>query len=220
MPPTTELPTAAPVDPVKEAINSANVGDYVKFGVYEQDNDTSNGKEDIEWLVLAKENGKALLISRYLLDFRPYNTEWTDVTWETCTLRTWLNGTFYYSAFSGAEQEQIATTTVTADANPDYDTDPGNDTYDKIFLLSINEANRYFSSDSARQCKTTKYIENQQPLRGKGYDSWWLRSPGSRSNQAAFVWYTGDIDSRGDAVRNPESNGDFVRPALWINLNS
>ena len=70
------------------------VGHYVSFGKYEQDNNTSNGKEKIEWLVLEVKDGKALVISKYALDCKPYNTSSTNVTWETCSLRNWLNNDF------------------------------------------------------------------------------------------------------------------------------
>ena len=72
-----------------EKMKIAEVGDIVYFGAYEQDNNTSNGKEDIEWIVLAKENGKVLVISKYALDCQEYNSTYTDVTWEACSLRTW-----------------------------------------------------------------------------------------------------------------------------------
>jgi len=49
-------------------IKNAKVGDIVYFGTYEQDNDTTNGKEDIKWLVLAKENNRVLVISDKALD--------------------------------------------------------------------------------------------------------------------------------------------------------
>ena len=81
-------------------IKQAKVGDYVVFGQYEQDNDTSNGKEDVEWLVLDVQEDRALLISKYLLDCKPYNTTDDHVTWETCTLRKWLNDEFINTAFS------------------------------------------------------------------------------------------------------------------------
>ena len=63
-----------------EKLKQANVGDYVIFGAYEQDNDTSNGKEKIKWLVLDKQGSKMLVISQYALDCQPYNTEDADVT--------------------------------------------------------------------------------------------------------------------------------------------
>lgn len=80
------------------------VGHYVSFGKYEQDNNTSNGKEKIEWLVLEVKDGKALVISKYALDCKPYNTSSTNVTWETCSLRNWLNNDFINSAFSATEK--------------------------------------------------------------------------------------------------------------------
>ena len=74
-----------------EKLKTAKVGDYIFFGAYEQDNKTSNGKEDVECLILEVKDGKALVISKYALDCRQYSTSHTDVTWETCTLRKWLN---------------------------------------------------------------------------------------------------------------------------------
>ena len=81
-------------------IKIAEVGDYICFGAYEQDKDTSDGKENVEWQVLAKEDNKILVISKYVLDAKPYNTNLVNVTWETCALQTWLNGTFFDEAFS------------------------------------------------------------------------------------------------------------------------
>ena len=204
-----------------EKIKLAEVGDTVYFGNYEQDNDTSNGKEKIEWQVLAKENNKVLVISKYALDSQRYNTADEGVTWETCTLRTWLNGTFLDNAFSSSEQAAIAQTTVTADKNPKYDTDPGNATTDKVFLLSIDEANKYFSSDSARQCKPTAFtLANgvRYEKDGELVHYWRLRSPGGAQDYTAVVSYDGSAGaSFGFRV---DIGGDAIRPALWIDLGS
>ncbi|MDY6017558.1 MAG: TIR domain-containing protein, partial [Oscillospiraceae bacterium] len=81
-----------------EKLKVAKAGDYVFFGAYEQDNSASNGKEHIEWLVLEVKDGKALVISKYALDCKQYNTNYTDVTWEACTLRRWLNNDFINAA--------------------------------------------------------------------------------------------------------------------------
>ena len=199
-----------------EKLKTAKVGDYVFFGAHEQDNNTSNGKEDIEWLVLEVKDGKALVISKYALDCQQYNTSYTGVTWETCTLRKWLNNDFINSAFTADEKAMIPTVTVSADKNPDYSTDPGNATQDQVFLLSITEANKYFSSDSARQCKPTEYaVANGAYVNiSKG---WWLRSPGNHQNLAAYVNYDGVVREGGDYVNI--GNRAF-RPALWIDLNS
>lgn len=119
----------------------AAVGDTIDFGAYEQDNDSSNGKENIEWLVLAKRDNRLFVISRYALDCQQYNTEYVDISWENCTLRKWLNDDFFNAAFSDWEKDMIPTITVSKDKNPDYTTNPGSVTQDKIFLLSITEAN-------------------------------------------------------------------------------
>ena len=199
-------------------LNSANVGDYVIFGAYEQNNNTINGKEDIEWKVLAKEDGKALLISRYGLDCQPYNESYNSVTWETCTLRTWLNGKFLNSAFSADEQSQIVSGTVTNDMNPSYGTGPGSDTIDQIFLLSSTEAEEYFSSDAERKCDPTAYAKARgaKEYKKTGCCWWWLRSPDHILN-AADVDRVGGINRIGIYVNNPYV---VVRPAMWVELSS
>lgn len=193
-------------------------GEYIKFGAYEQDNNTTNGKEDIEWLVLEVKDGKALVISKYGLDCKQYNINLTDVTWEACTLRKWLNNDFLGAAFSSEEKAMIPTVTVSADKNPDYSTNPGNATQDQVFLLSITEANKYFSSDRARQCKPTDYaVANGAWESDNGTCWWWLRSPGGDQDLAASVHIDGDVGEGGFGVGDDSS---AVRPALWIDLNS
>lgn len=194
-------------------LQSAQVGDYAFFGSYEQDNDASNGKEDIEWLVLDRIDNKIMVISRYALDCKRYNTEWTSVTWETCSLRQWLNKDFLNAAFSTEERAMIPTVTVSADKNPSYSTDPGKATQDKVFLLSITEANRYFASNSAKQCVPTDYAF----ANGADVSWWWLRSLGSTQTQAALVFNDGGIDESGSSVYY---SSNAVRPALWIDLDA
>ena len=208
----------------KQLLSNARVGSTAYFGSYEQDNDTANGKEDIEWIVLAKEGNKVLVISKYALDCQTYNPTYTDVTWETCSLRKWLNGTFINNAFSTAEQNMIQSTTVTADKNQWYiTTSPGNNTTDKVFLLSITEANKYFKSDEARKCAPTDYAIAQGAWTNDSYKTggratcwWWLRSPGVYgSDLAARVLRSGNVYFDGIDVNY---GGGAVRPALWINL--
>ena len=200
----------------KLLLSNASVGSTVFFGSYEQDNDIANGKEDIEWIVLAKEANKVLVISKYALDCQKYNSTYTAVTWKTCSLRKWLNGTFLNAAFSSVEQNSIISSKVTADKNPSYSTLPGKKTTDKVFLLSITKANKYFSSDNARQCQGTAYCYAQGAYKGSNGDCWWwLRSPGINSNYAAYVISDGSVNNRGFGV---DDVSGAVRPALWINL--
>ena len=201
-----------------EKLKVAKAGDYVFFGEYEQDNNTANGKEDIEWLVLEVKDGKALVISKYALDCKPYNTSYTDVTWETCTLRKWLNNDFLGAAFSADEKAMIPAVTVSADKNPDYSTNPGNATQDQAFLLSITEANKYFSSDSVRQCEPTDFaVANGAWESDSGNCRWLLRSPGDYQFYAAEVNIGGDVNEYGYYVIGVDR---AVRPALWIAFDS
>jgi len=196
------------------------IGSIIKLGKYEQDNNTSNGSEDIEWIVLAKDIDKMLVISDKAIDCKPYHSSYGNTTWEECSLRRWLNDTFVNEAFTTEEQEKILTTNVTADANPDYDTDPGNDTEDKVFLLSIEEVNRYFNNDSERQCVPTEYAKANgaftYKIDGTTNCFWWLRSQGGYSNKSASVVNSdGTVSKYCNAV---DDNRDCVRPAMWISL--
>ena len=125
-------------------LGPVNIGEYVTFGHYEQDNNLDNGKEPIEWKVLDKKDGRALLISKYGLDCKRYNETNTHVTWETCTLRSWLNSDFLKEAFSSSEKSAIPTVILSNPDNPSYGTEGGNDTQDQVFLLSLQEMQQYF----------------------------------------------------------------------------
>ena len=206
-----------------DAFYALNVGDTLVFGTYEQDNDTTNGKEDIEWLVLAKENNKILVVSDKALDCKPYNQSRDYVTWETCSLRNWLNNDFINAAFTAEERAMIPTVTVSADMNPKYNTNPGNATKDRVFLLSIVETEKYFTSDEARKCVPTEYAISNGAYTSDSYTKggkatcwWWLRSPGIYLNIAAGVDFDGSVNGYGDRVSR-----DFnaVRPALWITID-
>ena len=211
------------------------VGDTVFFGSYEQDNDMSDGKEPVEWLILDMADGEALVIAKYGLDAAAYHEEWESTAWETCTLRAWLNDDFLNEAFSEDEQERIRETAVTAETNPEYDTDPGNDTEDRVFLLSIAEAEKYFGSDEERVCTVTEYAfeqgsytydpetrevhmkkdDSNQEYSGSACCWWWLRSPGYNDSNAAAVYDSGGILSDGSRVSESEI---AVRPAMWLKL--
>lgn len=189
----------------------------IAFGRYPQA--SNNESALIEWLVLKNDGSKALLISKYALDCQRYNTSGRDVTWETCTLRRWLNGSFINSAFSAEEQKQILHTTVTADRNPSSNTDPGNNTTDKVFLLSRAECSQYLVLCDAISCEGTAYCFAQGAAQQDVYGGcrWWLRSPADYSGCVICVNDNGTYASAGCSTF---SDGITVRPALWINLGS
>ena len=217
------------------------VGDIIKFGHYEQDGNTANGKEEIEWQVLKVESDKVLVVSKYALDCKPYNTEQTDVTWETCSLRKWLNNDFKNAAFTSAEQAKIPTVNIVNENNPYYGTAGGNNTNDQIFCLSLEEVYTYIANVLPNDlqkliCTPTQYAENNgayaytitendynNPYKNYGYTSdvigrrgsyWWLRTIGYESDTACIVWYDGFV---GAEIGVDVNQGDVaVRPALYI----
>ena len=212
----------------KQLLSNARVGSTIFFGSYEQDNNKSNGKEDIEWIVLAQNGTNVLVISKYALDCLQYDTSNTIITWESCSLRKWLNETFLNSAFSSEEQSSIISTTVTADKNPSFSTSPGNNTTDKVFLLSIAEANKYFNSDNTRQCQGTVYCFTKGAYKSStGNCWWWLRTPGFSNpnvsivgyveNFITYIYHDGSIRKNGNNARTYDG---AVRPAMWIDLGA
>ena len=213
-------------------------GDIVTFGHYEQDNDKANGPEAIEWQVLEVDeaNGRALLISKYGLDVMPYNQENTSVTWAACTLRGWLNKAFLETAFTKTEQGAVLITVVDNSLSQGYSdshVDGGESTEDSIFLLSYAEAKKYFrvqdygengaSSNKQSRAAPTAYAkaqgaytsEDDKTLDNEAAGWWWLRSPGTIQNSAAYVDSDGSVP-----YYYVNLSGGVVRPALWINLAS
>ncbi len=200
-----------PSETVTETIKSAKVGDYICFGEYEQDKDVSNGNEAIEWLVLDIQDNKLFVISKCALDSKQYHTEYVAVTWEDCALREWLNNDFLNAAFSEEEKAIIPTVTVSADANPEYDVYQGNTTEDKIFLLSIQEVDKYLTIDSTKACKPTRYTisKNQETCL-------WLRTSGPGQDFATLISKSGKVDTYGKYV----SWEYWIRPAMWIDISN
>ena len=198
--------------------SSKKVGDIIKLGKY--------GGEEVEWQVLDVKDGRALVLSKYGLDAKPYNETLTDVTWETCSLRKWLNNDFFKSAFDRSEQEGIVISKVTADRNPNadknpcFDIDPGNDTEDKIFLLSCVEVEKYLENREKRKCYATNYAKNNGAyvieglLDGNGCSTWWLRSSGFGTLNPAMIWFDFGI-----GYGSCDGNDSVVRPAMWVDLS-
>jgi len=192
-----------------------SVGNTVTFGAYEQDNNTTNGKENIRWRVLAREDDEALLISVDILDSQPFEIEANCIYWERCSLRTWLNNDFLNAAFTREQQEAILNTLVKGEDSEKEESYGDNDTIDKVFLLSFDEAITLFASDEDRVAKNTAYTVVQDAYTSdNGAGNWWLRWVTGRGDDAHIVHSDGDID---DCVKNYETG---VRPALWLNLSS
>ena len=212
------LQTVEDISTENEAANpyeSANVGDVITFGSYEQDNNSADGTEPIEWIVLDREEDELLLLSQYALDARQYNLTQTDATWESCTLRQWLNTDFLNQAFSPVEQGQILDTTVSGDDNVTWGTDAGPDTVDKVYLLSMAEAKRYLEVLDIGQCTATAYAQSRDIFEMRGYCFWWLRTPGSSLGMPTYVDQDGDVSSSGRSINFADG---AVRPVIRITV--
>ena len=206
-------------------------GDTISFGQYPQ---AADGTDcfPVEWLVLEVQSGKALLISSLGLDVKPYHTVEEDVTWETCSLREWLNNEFLNTAFSPEEQALIQETEVDNRFSQGYSewlSEGGNNTSDRIFLLSCAEARRYFrvlygdtenlkarlaptGYAAAREAYISSLSKTEEDA-AAGY--WWLRSQGHFQDDAAVVDFDGSLSDE-----PVESDDVLVRPCFWLTLDS
>ena len=192
------------------------VGETIEFGNYPQDKDGT--EKPIEWIVMKNEGNQVLLLSKYVLDAKSYNEELEAVTWETSDIRQWLNNEFYTTAFNKSEKAKIQTSLIKNEYNSEHGTSGGNDTEDKVFLLSEKEAETLFSNDDERIAKATGYAEKSGAYVNEKKEAvWWLRSPGDDSNVAAEVDCGGCIYEYGCYV---DRSIDGVRPALHLNLQS
>lgn len=193
----------------------------VLFGSYEQDGDAANGKEPIEWLVLARDGDKALLLSKYALDhqsFMPFYEPVTEpFTWESCSLRQWLNSTFLNAAFSAEEQRRLLTTTVITAPGGRKGSENPFTTEDRVFLLSDTEVYAYFSSEAATVADYTAYALSEDPWAGNATAPapaiWWLRTTDG-GNHPDSVYTRGGV---GEGARSYE--GEYVRPAIWVDMS-
>lgn len=191
------------------------IGEKMQIGNYMQNNSTY--KSPITWAVLAKEDNKILLITDKAIECKQYSESKNKSTWDESSIRTWLNDTFLNEAFTPDEQDKILTTYVSADENPEFDVYQGASTQDKIFILSINEAEKYFNSPKERLCEPTDYVLTKKPYisneDGVNFCSWWLRTHGKFDSSSTYVSSTGYTYEPGDGV-NADQYG--IRPAMWI----
>lgn len=226
---------------VSLANGDISVGGKITFGKYPQhmrSDNTPAAPEPIVWRVLANDGNRVLLLSEQALVGMTYNSKehfLNDVTWETCSLRAWLNSDFLNDAFSAEEQQAILPTVI---STPDYkdftgfSVSGGNDTTDKVFLLSTDEAKKYLATDSLRICSPTDYAVYSGAAKRWGYyndDSqkvaeyvdnvcwWWLRSPGEIGHFTACCEHNGSIRRSGSYSGTDKYS---VRPAIWVDKSA
>lgn len=185
---------------VKEKMSDAEVGDAVVFGSYEQNGNTEDGAETLEWIVLEKQDDKLLLISRYCIDTLPYNNERASADWATSSLNAFLNGEFYDNAFSEDEKASVK------------EGENG-----LVTILSAEEAARYYEYDSWRAGVATEYAVSKGARVEEESCWWWLRDAGSVDSSAAYVHFNGSVQTKGFAV---DYDAVAVRPVIWVSADA
>ena len=205
----------------KKDVDGLGWGAVVSFGSYEQDNNTGNGKEPIEWIVLEVQNDKMLLLSKYVLDASYFDEKQEVAFWDTCTLRTWLNDSFLNNAFNDKQQQAIVLSeTTTSDGYIP-------NTQNKVFLLSKEEIEQYFQIawgesghfyDNSLKAEPTEFaLAKGLKLDDNKRVDWFLRSPGKYSDDPyAYVSSSGSVTTM---YRNSEKFLG-IRPAVWVDLNA
>jgi uncharacterized lipoprotein YehR (DUF1307 family) len=223
---TTSTPTDKPL--------VSKVGDTAEYGLY-------NGAP-IQWQTLAidTENNRALLISKEIVSYWVFNGENKEITWENSTMRGWLNSEFYNAAFNDEQKAKILESDIDNLANSGVG--GGANTKDRVFLLSLDEATRYFANDAARSIKYNATQSQMEALAKaisetgskdnwsskqtydnvladlKSYngttDKWWLRTSGRELGRAANIAYDGSLNTTGEQVFQLEG----IRPAIWVDI--
>ena len=189
------------------------------------------GDQDIEWLVLDVKDGKALLMSKHILQFIKYHSYGSPMkskfTWKDSNLRTWLNDTFYQSAFSASEKKKIVTTAVYDDENPVFGTQGGTYSVNRLYVLSATELNQYFRNNEDRMASRIPSAHSINPNTNKSDSAeehpylntsyYWVRTPGMFDYSQCYVHYTGKILYDGQSKSNWIVG---VRPAMWVDAES
>lgn len=189
-----------------QQIKQAQPGDIVYWGSYEQDAVTSNGKEDIAWIVLYDDSGRKLLLSQSCLDCRPYNEQDTPSSWAKSSLRTWLNDDFYWEAFNEAEQQALHYALI--------ETESSEDTRDHVFLLSMAEANLYL--DLFENGLFTEYSIRQGAVHDLQH--WWLRDTHNGAYNFGATCYGDKVVA--DLGAKVSQDNVAVRPCIWVDTRT
>jgi hypothetical protein len=185
--------------------------------------------EPITWRVLDVQSSRAFLMADLVLDSQDYHYSTSNRTiggstvyannYKESHIRSWLNDSFYNTAFNNEEKARILTTTVD---NSAHSTGYSSNKYacantsDKVFLLSYAEATSAtygLSTTTARQLQSSAYAQSQGVwTHVYGYSHWRLRSPSSNADSAMFVNYVGNFYGNNDVSHTDVG----VVPALWI----
>ena len=194
-------------------------GDELEFGrFYDLNSDDEIERVPIKWMVLDRLNEYALLITKDIIKTMPYNYLWSPTNWRDSNIRLWLNYDFYDIAFNDIEKMHIRKVITENVGNHVQNVISEFQTNDYVFLLSIEEAKRYFKYSKDYRAVGTEYAKKEGLWISKyetsvGYSVWWLRSPGRSMSSAAIVYAAGGIGYSGDGVA---TRGNGLRPCIWV----
>ena len=189
-------------------MSSLFVGEEVEFGMFPIADDYI--PVPIKWRVLEVENDRALLVSENEIMNLSGNMNQKDL-WEESYVRKLLNEEFYIHAFSKSERERILLSKLKNEGNKKYHIKDAVDTEDYIFLLSVNEVEKYMPTEESRKTSPTPYASGQYFPTKYHYNQWILRTPGKAGMVSVSTYVGGNLDLYGD-----DRGYNFIRPALWI----
>ena len=195
---------------------SVEKGGSIFYGLYEQDNNQTNGREVIEWQVIAVEQDRALLISKYVIDVAKYDTSLNEnVDWSNSTIRFWLNGKFPDNAFDKEDTSRVLSTNLISYRRNENGYMEEYETNDYVFLLSEAEVENLFENPTTRIAfASLKVINSDVIVNEHNHCGWWLRDLGEESDTAKYVWA-----NEGEVANSVFEVNQGVRPAMWFSLN-
>lgn len=203
-----------------------NIGDVINFGNY-------------EWKVLDIEGGKALIITKEIIMQMPYHLKHEPVSWDTSSLRAYLNKDFY-DTFSIDEKRKIIPTLNNNNGNRWYFLKEENKTLDNVFILSLEEMVGPYFNDSRHlldnKGKNQRYWFERKDINNElrkstylGHNRWyWVRTNGRLNISAVYIHRDGNIGIQGNKASKKsyntihpitKSNEGGVRPALWLRID-
>ncbi len=198
-----------------------NIGCTVTFGTYNAYKEgiyswSSVRKDPVEWLVLDRVENNALIISKCVLDCMPYHEDDDNISWKSCSLRKFLNDTFFSAAFDADEKARVKTARLRSRC--EYSSIE--ETHDKVFILSADEAKSYLSAEE-RKSLPTQYAVNQGADEDfyTGCAWWWLRDTFEYDGKTTSFCVEGENGDVREEGLDVDTNFVGVRPALWVSIN-
>lgn len=186
---------------------SASIGSVVKFGKTEQDGNTSNGPEDIQWRILAKEGDSILVISCNVIDWRVYDSDQSNgVNFGSSELCAYLNGSFLSNSFSDSEKSHIidGITILDKDSISKYVDKSYMKASGTTYALSLRKSTGPGSTGTSGAMPWCVNTNVTGYMASSGYNDWHCMVVTENGSMSQFAG--------GSAITNPIG----IRPAMWV----